>query len=65
MEEILKDETVEPKQAMVNAAFFGVGRLRDSLKKVGEGWAMVITAVLVKQEDRWKFHTIHWSMPAE
>lgn len=65
MDIILKEDNADAIQAMMNATFYGLGRLRDSMKKVGDGWALVITAVLVKRETGWKFNTIHWSMPAE
>ena len=54
-----------PISAVLDAVYFGLGRLRDNNKKIGEGWPLVITAVLVKRENIWKFHTLHWSMPPE
>jgi len=65
METLLNEAGADPKIAMLNAAFYGMGRLRDSIKPVGEGWPMVITLVLIKRKHGWKFHTLHWSVPAE
>ncbi|RJQ41856.1 MAG: hypothetical protein C4545_05985 [Anaerolineaceae bacterium] len=62
---LLNDGDIDPKLAMMNATFYGLSRLRDSMKPVGEGWLIVITAVLVKRKQGWKFHTLHWSVPAE
>ncbi|MGV8025660.1 MAG: nuclear transport factor 2 family protein [Anaerolineaceae bacterium] len=62
---ILNKVGLDPKIAMANAAFYGIGRLRDSLKSEGEGWPIVISLVLIKRKQGWKFHTLHWSVPAE
>ena len=65
MKEILDDETVSPQTRLVEAAHFGVRRWRERDKPTGYVWPFVFTAVLVRQESQWRFHTIHWSMPVD
>ncbi|MEN6408110.1 MAG: nuclear transport factor 2 family protein [Anaerolineaceae bacterium] len=63
MKEMLADERLSPRQRLVEAAHFGVRRWREREKPAGYSWTFVFTAVLVRQEGQWRFHTIHWSMP--
>jgi hypothetical protein len=65
MKEILDDETLSPKARLVEATHFGVRRWREREKPAGYRWPFVFTAVLLKREGRWYFHTIHWSMPVD
>jgi hypothetical protein len=65
MKELLDNETLSPKARLVEAAHFGVRRWREREKPAGYPWPFVFTAVLVKQEGQWRFHTIHWSMPVD
>jgi len=65
MKEVLDNETLSPRDRLVEAAHFGVRRWREREKPSGYPWPFVFTAVLVKQESEWRFHTIHWSMPVD
>lgn len=65
MKEILEDVTRTPRARLVEVAHFGVRRWREREKPAGYPWPFVFTAVLVKQEEQWRFHTIHWSMPVD
>ncbi|UCC89074.1 MAG: hypothetical protein JSV81_07135 [Anaerolineales bacterium] len=65
MKEFLDDTTLSPRDRLVEAAHFGVRRWREREKPSGYSWPFVFTAVLVKQEGEWRFHTIHWSMPVD
>ena len=65
MKEMLDDETLSPRARLVEATHFGVRRWREREKLAGYSWPFVFTAVLVRQEGCWRFHTIHWSMPVD
>jgi len=65
MRDLLMDEKKSLDDRLTDATHFGVNRLRDRMRGKGAKWPFVITAVLVKTEEKWGFHTIHWSFPAE
>jgi hypothetical protein len=65
MKDILDDESLSQRGRLVEAAHFGIRRWREREKPAGYPWPFVFTAVLVKQEGQWRFHTIHWSMPVD
>jgi hypothetical protein len=65
MRDLLEDEDLSPKTRLMEATHFGMRRLRERDKEAGYRWPFVFTAVLVKREARWCFHTIHWSMPVD
>jgi hypothetical protein len=65
MRDLLMDEKKSLDDRLTDATHFGVNRLRDRMRGKGAKWPFVITAVLVKTEGKWGFHTIHWSFPAE
>ena len=65
MRELLMDESKTLDERLTEATHFGVRRLRDRMRGKGAKWPFVITAVLVKTDGKWGFHTIHWSFPAE
>lgn len=65
MRDLLMDEKKSFDERLTNATHFGVNRLRDRMRGAGTKWPFVITAVLVKTDGKWGFHTIHWSFPAE
>lgn len=54
-----------PDHKLMEASHFGVRRLRERALGKGHKWPFVISAVLIKEEDQWRFHTIHWSMPVD
>jgi hypothetical protein len=65
MKEMLDDKTLSPRERLVEVAHYGVRRWREREKPAGYDWPFVFTAVLVRQEGQWRFHTIHWSMPVD
>ena len=65
MRDLLMDEKKSYDDRLTDATHFGVNRLRDRMRGKGAKWPFVITAVLVKADGKWGFHTIHWSFPAE
>lgn len=65
MKNILEDQQLSPRARLVEASHFGVRRWRERQIPVGHPWPFVFTAVLVKHNERWLFHTIHWSMPVD
>jgi len=65
MKGLLEDEGVDLDERLMEATHFGMRRLRERQKGQGHSWAFVFTAVLVRDEGHWRFHTIHWSMPVD
>lgn len=65
MRELLEDEDRDPDTQLMEATHFGLRRLRERAKGEGHAWPLVFTAVLLKRADRWRFHTLHWSMPVD
>lgn len=65
MRDLLMDEGKSLDDRLTDATHFGINRLRDRMRGKGARWPFVITAVLVKTDGVWGFHTIHWSFPAE
>lgn len=68
MHDMLDDignEGEKAEKQMMEAAHYGIRRLRE--KSLGEGyqWPFTFTSVLVKDGENWKFHTIHWAMPVD
>jgi hypothetical protein len=65
MKEFLENESLSPKERLDEATHFGVRRWREREKAAGYSWPFTFTAVLVKRDGKWMFHTIHWSMPVD
>jgi hypothetical protein len=65
IKELIDDDTLSQKERLVEATHYGVRRWRRREKPIGYPWPLVFTAVLVKQEGQWRFHTVHWSMPVD
>lgn len=65
MRDLLMDESKSLDDRLTDATHFGVRRLRDRMRGKGAKWFFVMTGVLVKTDEKWGFHTIHWSFPAE
>lgn len=65
MKKFLADESLDPGSRLMETTHYGMRRLRERQKKAGYRWPFVITAVLLEQDEQWRFHTIHWSMPVE
>jgi hypothetical protein len=65
MKDNLEDESRSLKMRVLDATFFGLSRLRDIQRGMGFPNAFTFTAVLVRADGEWRFHTIHWSFPGE
>jgi len=65
MQELLEDEKQSPAGKMMEATHYGMRRLRERQLGVGHKWSLVLTAVLLKTDHGWQFHTLHWSMPVD
>lgn len=65
MKEILEAESSSADQAMMEATHYGIRRLRERAKGAGHAWPLVFTAVLVRSDAGWQFHTLHWAMPVD
>jgi hypothetical protein len=65
MKQIIEEDKKDVDDKLVEATHFGMRRLREHLKGLGYKWPFVISAVLQREEDQWRFHTIHWSMPVD
>jgi hypothetical protein len=65
MKQMLDDQEMDVDGRLIEATHFGMRRIRERHKGVGYGWPLVLTAVLVKPEQKWRFHTLHWSMPVD
>ena len=62
---ILENGEFDPDTQLIEATHFGMRRLRERSKGVGYAWPFTFVAVLIKSDDAWRFHTIHWSMPVD
>jgi hypothetical protein len=65
MKSLLEDQDMKPDMKLVEATHFGMRRLWERQKGLGHNWPFVLTAVLIFEDDHWRFHTIHWSMPVD
>lgn len=64
MKKLLENKDMSAHDRMFEAAHFGIRRVREKNLGAGYEFKMVISGVLV-EEDIWKFHTLHWSMPVD
>ena len=65
MRDLLSDQDADPDDRLVEATHYGIRRLRERHKGLGHSWPFVFTAVLVRSDGEWRFHTTHWSMPVD
>jgi hypothetical protein len=65
MRALLEDDEAGLDERLVEATHYGMRRLRERHKGLGHRWPFVLTAVLVRHDGQWRFHTIHWSMPVD
>jgi hypothetical protein len=65
MRELLEKEEWDADSRLMEATHYGIRRVRERHKGKGHAWPFVLTAVLVRNEDQWQFHTAHWSMPVD
>lgn len=65
MKELLDRETLSPGSKLMEATHYGLRRLRERAIPAGYRWPFVFTAVLMRLDETWRFHTIHWAMPVD
>jgi hypothetical protein len=65
MKGILENADFDPDTQLMEATHFGMRRLRERSKGLGQAWPFTFVAVLIKSNGTWCFHTIHWSMPVD
>ena len=65
MKAILENAEFDPDTQLMEATHFGMRRLRERSKGLGYSWPFTFVAVLIKSDEMWRFHTIHWSMPVD
>jgi hypothetical protein len=65
MKAIFDREGLSADQKLMEATHYGMRRLYERSKGMGHSWVFTFTAVFIRQDGEWRFHTIHWSMPAE
>ena len=65
MQDLLNAEDESAADKMMEATHYGMRRLRERQLGVGYKWNLVLTAVLIKTDLGWQFHTLHWSMPVD
>jgi len=65
MKAILENPDFDPDTQLMEATHFGMRRLRERSKGQGHAWPFTFVAVLIKSNEAWRFHTIHWSMPVD
>lgn len=62
---LLEDESMDADSQLMEATHFGMRRLRERHLGKGHEWPFVLTAVLIRSDNKWRFATIHWSMPVD
>ncbi|MCU0485411.1 MAG: nuclear transport factor 2 family protein [Anaerolineales bacterium] len=65
MKNIFDREGLSTDEKLMEATHYGMRRLRERSKGTGYSWPFTLTAVLVKVEASWRFHTLHWAMPVD
>ena len=53
------------EMVMMEVIHFGLRRLREWSLGTGYAWPLVFSAVLIHENEQWKFHTLHWAMPVD
>jgi len=65
MKAIFDKEELSADEKLIEATHYGMRRLRERSKGMGHSWPFTFTAVLIKDGNEWRFHTLHWAMPVE
>ena len=65
MKDLLDKDGLDADGRLVEATHFGMRRIRERHKGKGHAWPFVFTALLVRADGEWRFHTTHWSMPVD
>jgi ketosteroid isomerase-like protein len=61
----VETEGADADMAMMDATRYGLNRLWERSKGQGHTWSLVLTAILIRTDAGWKFHTLHWAMPVD
>ena len=65
MKAIFDQEGLSADEKLIEATHYGMRRLRERSKGIGHRWPFTFTAVLIKVDANWRFHTLHWAMPVD
>jgi len=65
MKAIFDKDELSADEKLMEVTHYGMRRLRERAKGKGHSWPFTFTAVLVKDESDWRFHTLHWAMPVD
>lgn len=65
MKAFLDREDLSADEKLMEVTYYGMRRLRERTKGIGHSRKLVFTAVLVRAEDEWRFHSQHWAMPVD
>ena len=65
MKAISGKEELSADEKLMEVTHYGMRRLRERVKGLGHSWLFTFTAVLVRVEGDWRFHTLHWAMPVD
>lgn len=58
-------ENLSADEKLMEVTYYGMRRLRERAKGIGYSRNLVFTAVLVRVEGEWRFHSQHWAMPVD
>jgi hypothetical protein len=61
----MRGKNAKADSVMMEVIHFGLRRLREWSLGSGYAWPLVFSAVLVKENEHWRFHTLHWAMPVD
>jgi hypothetical protein len=65
MRAIFDRQELSADEKLMEVTHYGMRRLRERSKGLGYSWPFTFTAVLLRVGPKWRFHTIHWSMPVD
>lgn len=65
MLDAMRGKNTKAEAVMLEVLHFGLRRLREWSLGSGYAWPLVFSAVLIRENDQWKFHTLHWAMPVD
>jgi hypothetical protein len=65
MQEMIENENLDPGTRLMEATHFGLRRLREKHLGSGHRWPFVLTAVLARGEDGWRFRQVQFAMPVD
>jgi hypothetical protein len=65
MKAIFDREELTADQKLMEATHYGIRRLYERSKGLGHSWPFTFTAILLRDKEKWRIHTIHWSMPVD